>query len=96
MDSLTGLGIVAASEVLFRLARKPTVPEVEWMVREYKAKPGNGAGGALHIVLDDCNVHDEHVDHCIERALELDDKDGIAIGRLLRMMSKTQRLKLAR
>lgn len=74
---------------------KPTVPEVAPLVREYYDMPGNGVGGSLHIVLDDQNVDDRHVDMCIGRARECGDDAGRWLGTLLYCMSKTQRLKLS-
>jgi hypothetical protein len=62
----------------------------------YYALPGNGAGGNLHIVLDDGNVRDSDIEFCIERAQEKGDKFGEAIGRVLLRMSKTQRRKVYR
>ena len=75
---------------------KPTVPEVLPLVRAYYAKPGNNVGGSLHIVLEDGNVGDSHVEHCREWAEERDDVDGVALAKLLLRMSRTQRRKLSR
>ena len=75
---------------------KPTVPEVQPYVNAYYAMEGNGAGGSLHIVLDDGNVNDGHVQFCIEFAQERDDPDGVLLARVLLAMSPTQRLKLSR
>lgn len=74
---------------------KPTVPEVLPLVRAYYAKPGNGAGGNLHIVLDDYNVRDDDVQFCLDLAEQFNDEDGAALAKLLLKMSKTQRAKLA-
>jgi hypothetical protein len=73
---------------------KPTVPEVMPLVRAYYAKEENGAGGSLHIVLDDGNVEDSSVEFCIEEAEKRGDKDGVELGKILLRMSKTQRNKL--
>lgn len=75
---------------------KPTVPEVLPLVRAYFAKPGNAAGGALHIVLEDGNVETKYVEHCLEYARQCNDSDGVALAELLLKMSFTQRTKLAR
>jgi len=46
--------------------------EVVGLIREiYKTYP---SGGALHIVLDDGNTEDEHIQWCIDNAL--DDVEG--------------------
>ena len=76
--------------------KKPTIPEVIPIVKAYYAKPGNGVGGALHIVLDDENVEDEHIEYCKQYAAEIGDTDGIALAELLLRMSKSQRHKLCR
>ena len=73
---------------------KPTVPEVLPMVQAYVSKPGNRVGGNLHIVLDEGNVCDGHIEYCLERCREKGDADGVALAETLLRMSKTQRLKL--
>ena len=75
--------------------RKPTIPEVEPLVRDFARTPGNEVGGHLHIVLDDGNVHDDHVRFCIDAAVDAGDELAAEVGRVLLRMSKTQRLKLA-
>lgn len=73
---------------------KPTIPDVLPLVQAYYAKPGNFAGGGLHVVLDDGNVGDGSVQFCIDHARENGDEDGVVLGELLLRMSKTQRSKL--
>lgn len=75
------------------MATKPTVPEVLPLVAAYYSIRNNGAGGSLHTVLDDGNVHDHSVQFCIEYAGDSDFR-GRALGHILLAMSKTQRLKL--
>lgn len=74
--------------------RKPTIPEVVARFADYRRKPGNGAWGSLHIVLDDGNVGDPHVEFCRETALAAGDGDAVPLVDLLLRMSRTQRLKL--
>ena len=74
---------------------RPTVLDVIPMVRAYYAKPGNIVGGSLHIVLDDMNVDDSHVEWCLAYAIRKNDTDGVALAKVLLQMSKTQRLKIA-
>lgn len=81
---------------ILQAGRKPECPVVEPLVREYYAKPKNGAGGSLHIVLDDGNTEDSSVDFCVGWALEAKDWDGVALAAVLRKMSRTQREKLGR
>jgi len=73
---------------------KPTVPEVLPIVKAYYAKPNNGVGGSLHIVLDDGNVETSSVEFCKEYARQNNDLDGVALAELLLKMSYTQRKKL--
>ncbi len=77
------------------VAKKPTVPEVLPLVRDYYARPGNGVGGSLHIVLDDGNVSDDNVRFCIEWAHKQGDIAGAELGEILLRMSRTQRRKLS-
>lgn len=81
--------------LLLERGRKPECPEVLPLVREYYAQHGNGSGGSLHVVLDDHNVEDCFVDMAVGHALTMGDIDGMALAAVLRMMSKTQRLKLS-
>ena len=79
-----------------RTVNKPTIPEVLPLVRAYYAKPGNGCGGSLHIVLDDGNVDAADVQWCLRYAQEQGDEDGVRLASLLLQMSRTQRTKLYR
>jgi hypothetical protein len=58
---------------------------------EYYQRDGNGAGGNLHIVLDDGNVERSHVEFCLERATAEGDEAGVVLARLLLAASRTQR-----
>jgi hypothetical protein len=73
---------------------KPTVPEVLPLVKAFYAKPGNGVGGKLHVVLEDRNVETSHVQFCLDAAKEAGDEDAVALAELLLRMSTTQRRKL--
>lgn len=73
---------------------KPTVPEVMPLLRKYAAKPGNSAGGSLHIVIHDGNVDVDSVLYCIKFARERADRDGVELGGILLRMSLTQLRKL--
>jgi len=55
------------------------VADVIELARAYYAKPGNSCGGPLHLVLDDCNLADEHVAFCRAEAERIGDADGVAI-----------------
>lgn len=73
---------------------KPTVPEVLPLVRDLYGTEHGGAGGCLHIVLDDGNVEDHSVAFCVDYAMENDCNQCESLARLLMRMSRTQRLKL--
>lgn len=55
----------------------------------------NAVGCCLHILLDDCNVHDDDAAFCLARAREAGHDDCIRLAELLMAMSPTQRRKLA-
>lgn len=74
--------------------QRPTRAEIAPLVRAYYAKPGNGGGGSLHIVLEDHNVKDHDVRWCIEYARKNGDEDGVRLGEMLLRLSPTQRRKL--
>lgn len=73
---------------------RPSVPEVAELARAYYEKPGNGCGGSLHIVLDDGNLEDGHIEFCRTYAAERDDADGVRLAELLLQMTPTQRHKV--
>lgn len=60
----------------------------------YYQCPDNGAWGSLHIVMDDPNYADHHVQFCIDSAHERGDTEGEYLARVLLTMSKTQRAKM--
>jgi hypothetical protein len=69
-----------------------TIPEVIDRFRRYHAL--NPLWGSLHIVLEDTNVDDHHIDFCVDYAVENGDAEGKALAEILLTMSKTQRRKL--
>jgi len=75
---------------------RPTVPEVLHLACAYYATPGNSTGGNLHVVLEDENLDDGHVQRCLERAEQEADSDGIKLANALLAMTKTQRRRLRR
>lgn len=56
----------------------------------------NPAWGHLHIVLDDENIHENHVLYCRNEAERLGDTQAVYLADVLLGMSKSQRLKLSR
>jgi hypothetical protein len=75
---------------------RPIVSEVVALARAYYKKPGNSVGGCLHIVLDDGNLADSHLQACVEWAKALHDEDGLVLATKLLAMSPTQRRKVYR
>ena len=74
---------------------RPTVPEVTVLARAYYAKPGDAAGGNLHVVLDDSNLDDSSISFCLERAHEAGDADGVVLAEKLLALTRTQRRRLS-
>jgi hypothetical protein len=55
---------------------------------------GNGAGGCLHIVLDDGNISDSSVSFCVDDAIRCQDLLGERLARKLLLLSWRQRARL--
>lgn len=75
---------------------KPTVTDVLPLVRSLYKRKGGEVGCCLHIVLDDGNVNDGHVDFCEKTARDSGHEDCLLIAGKLKLMSKTQRIKIYR
>lgn len=69
------------------------VPEILPLLKDYY--PNHRSGGSLHIVLEDGNVDNKHVEYCKQYAIERGDADGARIADILLTMTKTQRRKAA-
>lgn len=54
----------------------------------------HSGGCCLHIVLDDGNVDNDHVEFCLKEASVNEHQDCFALAVLLRECSRTQRIKL--
>lgn len=67
-----------------------TIAEVIEVIRVYYDKPENGAGGNLHIVLDDGNIETCHIEWCRNYARENGDVDGVELANILLGMSEAQ------
>lgn len=70
---------------------KPLVPEVRELIRAYYRKPGNAAGGSLHLVLDDGNLDTASIRWVLKHATDEDDADGVLIAEKLLAMSRSGR-----
>lgn len=73
---------------------KLTIPDVIEKFRAYHQKPGNGAWGLLHVVLDDGNIKDCFVQGCIDdiKKYHPEDTEALELAEILLKLSKTQRL----
>ena len=69
-------------------------PEIYERFKEYHEE--NPAWGSLHIVLDDANLEDSHVEFCVQWAEQRGDFEGAALARLLLRLSKTQRGRISK
>ena len=67
-------------------AGPPDVAVVRGLVEVFYARPGNGAGGALHVQLDDGNLEDHFLDEPID-----DDDEADALRRVLLAMPHRRR-----
>lgn len=74
-------------------APRPTIDQVKPLIRTYYEKDGNGAGGSLHMVLDDGNIETQDILFCLKWAKDRGDADGIQIAELLLPMTRRQRAK---
>lgn len=50
----------------------------------------------LHIVMEDKNIKDSHVQFCIDQCVKKSDTDGLELANILMGLSKSQRIKLAK
>ena len=64
------------------------------MAKDYYSLLGNGVGGSLHVVLDDGNLKDYHIQWCLNYALEKGDTQGMELAKALLRASWTQRTSL--
>jgi hypothetical protein len=72
--------------------QRPTIPEVRTIVKFWYERPRNGAGGELHVILDDNNR--EH-GFLIDGANRLDaSEDARLICQVLLRMTPSQRRRL--
>lgn len=73
---------------------RPKVPEVREMAKAYCERPGNGAGGNLHTVLDDGNLRDRDLRWSLEHARSVGDDEAARIAEAMLKMTPTQRRKV--
>lgn len=77
------------------MPERPTItPELVARFARYYAE--NPTWGSLHIVLDDLNLADNHVQFCIEWATDHADPEGAELARILLGMTRSQRARIGR
>lgn len=76
--------------------KRLSLPEFIDRFASYRARSENSAWGSLHIVLEEGNVDDGSVRHCIRYARERGDEDGVRLAELLLKLSRTQRSRIDR
>lgn len=70
---------------------RPTIAFMRGIIGAFYELPGNTCGGSLHIVLDDFNTEDEHVEWCRNHAQEKGDVDGVYLAELLQKFTEQER-----
>lgn len=75
---------------------KALLPPVVELCNEYLAMPGNGSGGSLHIVLDDGNLQDHHIQYCRDFASDRGDWRGAVLADKILALTRSQRHRLLR
>jgi hypothetical protein len=66
-------------------------PRIRDLIKLYYEKtPENGAGGHLHIVLDDGNIEHANILWCREGCQKAGDKDGVFIANVLLCFSEEE------
>jgi DNA-directed RNA polymerase specialized sigma24 family protein len=68
-----------------------TVEEILPLIRAYYQLPENGAGGWLHVVLDDGNIEDEFVRESIKMAETEGDTEAVRLGEMLLQLTEDER-----
>jgi hypothetical protein len=64
-------------------------------ISSYYQVDGNGAGGTLHIVLDDGNVETDHIQWCIDNTIKAEnDQEALDIANELLKLSYSARKRL--
>jgi hypothetical protein len=82
-----------------RVGSTPTAPHpanLREMIRLYYELPGNGAGGSLHLVLDDGNIETRDITYCRDTAYMSGDWRGVLIANMLLQRTKRGRAKIVR
>ncbi len=70
------------------------ISEIMPMIREYH--DNHLSFGTLHVVLEDENIKDKHINFCFQESLREGDQDGMLLSLLLLDMNKKQRREIIR
>lgn len=73
---------------------RPRVPALRDLIQSFYSEPGNGAGGVLHVVLDDGNIRDSDICAALENARAVGNRLAEQIAESMLRMTPTQRRKL--
>jgi hypothetical protein len=71
---------------------KPTVTDAYPLVQKIYER--SCVGCCLHVVLDDGNIENDHVQFCLEEAQKKRHAECLELAEMLLLMSKTQRRKI--
>jgi hypothetical protein len=88
---LTADEIIERCRAIHARGTKPTLPEVQPLIEAYYKLEGNGAGGELHVVLDDGNYEKDFIRGCIAGARKVETR---WLGHVLLMLSNSQRRRM--
>jgi hypothetical protein len=73
------------------LARAENLDE---LIDAFYLLPGNGSGGLLHVVLDDCNYETVHVELCRDEARTTGDEHAFWLAQILLAMTEHERCQI--
>jgi hypothetical protein len=73
------------------LARAENIDE---LIDAFYLLPGNGSGGLLHVVLDDCNYETIHVAFCRDEARNAGDEHAFWLAQILLAMTEHERCQI--
>jgi hypothetical protein len=86
------LDITAECKRIVVRGTKPTLPEVRPIIEAWYARPENGAGGELHVILDDNNMERSFLVHTIASDRHGDEAKWIC--NVLLMLTPSQKRRL--
>lgn len=78
-------------DLITRIDSATSIRDISLCIKSYYEDLDNPVGGSLHVVLDDYNYADSHIEYCIDYAVEQGDRAGEALGRKLLTLSIEER-----